>query len=104
MNSVIKTEYKDSWFAIPKLITERYMPDIGVRALALYTLFSSLQDGEGRITLPLIELKKKSGLRTSNFVRTLEYLKDKKLVNDIIIGNSTRVLEMSFKPQARRRK
>gem|GEM_PF-5875445 len=104
MNSVIKTEYKDSWFAIPRLITERYMPSIGIRALALYTMLSSLQDGQGRITIPLIEVKNRSGLRTSKFVQTLEYLKDKKLVNDIIIGNSTRALEMSFKPQARKRR
>lgn len=104
MNSVIKTEYRDSWFAIPFLIPERYMPTIGVKALALYTILSSLQDGQGRITIPLIELKKQSGLRTSQFVRTLEYLKDKKLVNDIIIEHSSRALELSFKPQARKRK
>lgn len=79
------------------------MPTIGVKALALYTILSSLQDGQGRITIQLIELKKQSGLRTSQFVRTLEYLKDQKLVNDIIIGNSTRALEMSFKPQAQKR-
>ncbi len=104
MNSVIKSEYKDSWFAIPRLITERYMPTLGVRALALYTMLSSLQDREGRICLPLNEVKKRSGLRTSKFVRTLEYLKDKKLVCDIIVGNRTRVLAMSFTPQARKRK
>lgn len=80
------------------------MPIIGVRALALYTMLSSLQDDQGRITTPLNEIKKKSGLRTSKFLRTLEYLKDKKLINDILIGNSTRALEMSFKPQAQKRK
>lgn len=80
------------------------MPTIGVKALALYTILSSLQDRQGRITIPLIELKKQSGLRTSQFVRTLEYLKDKKLVNDIIIEHSSRALELSFKPQARKRK
>ena len=104
MRTVIKSEYQESWFAIPRLIAERYLQTIGIKAFALYVLLSSVQDKRGRILQPLIDLKKQSGMRTSNFVRALECLKDKNLVSDIVFPNASRGLELYFKPQAKKRK
>lgn len=104
MIPVIKPEYEESWFAVPKVLVEGYMPAIGINALALYTILSCFQNESGRITKPLIELRNISGLRSITIIHTLEYLKRKRLVDDIVLGNNTRALELVFKSQPKKRK
>jgi hypothetical protein len=104
MNQIIKPEYTDTWFAVPKVMVEGYMPMISINALSLYIILSCFQDSDGIITKPLIELKNISGLRSITMIHTLEYLKSKKLVYDVILDNNTRALELAFKPQPRKRK
>jgi len=104
MNSIIKLEYIDAWFAIPKVIVERDMPMISINSLALYTILSCFQDSNGRITKPLAELIHISGLRSITVIHTLEYLKHRKLIRDVILDNNTRALEFTTKPQLQKRK
>lgn len=104
MNQIIKPEYTDSWFAVPKVLVEGYMPMISINALSLYTILSCFQDNDGIITKPLIELRNISGLRSITIIHTLEYLKSKKLVYDVILDSNTSALELAFKPQPQKRK
>lgn len=104
MKTVIKPEYEDTWFAVPKVIVEGYMPTLGINAIALYTILSCFQDKHGRISKPLIDLRDISGMRSIKIIYTLEYLKRMKLVNETVIENNTRVLELAFKPQSKRKK
>lgn len=104
MNTIIKPEYKDTWFAMPKVLVEGYMPTISINAFALYAMLSCFQDEKGRITKPIIELRDLSGMRSLKIIYTLEYLKRMKLVNDIILPDNTRALELAFKPHHRKRK
>lgn len=104
MNTVIKPEYTDTWFAIPKVLVEGYLPTISINAFALYAMLSCFQDDKGQITKPIIELRDISGMRSLKIIYTLEYLKRLKLVNDIILSDNTRALELAFKPQPQKRK
>ncbi len=104
MKTVIKPEYEDTWFAVPKVIIEGYMPTLGINAIALYTILSCFQDKHGRITKPLIDLRDISGMRSIKIIYTLEYLKRMNLVHEIVINNTTRALELTFKPESKKKK
>ncbi|OQP64755.1 hypothetical protein A3860_18525 [Niastella vici] len=104
MNLVIKPECNDTWFPVPKVLVERDMPMISINSLALYTILSCYQDSNGRVTKPLMELKHISGLRSLTVIRTIEYLKSRKLIKDILLDSKTRVLELAIKPQLKKRK
>jgi len=99
MNSVIKPEYQDTWFAVPKVLIEGYMPTLGINALSIYIILSCYQDAEGKINKPISKICKVSGMGGMRIVHTLDYLKRLKLVNDFVTENNIRGMELAFKPQ-----
>ena len=88
MKTVIKPEYQSTWFAVPKVLIEGYMPTIGINALALETILAPAQTQNGQRTDPLIKIRDRSGMRSRKVRINIDYHTRMHLVSDNIINNN----------------
>jgi len=95
--TAIKRAYQDTWFAVPKVLVEAYMPTIGLEALAIYIILSCYQDQDGQISNHIRLLHAKSGVRHMKILHLLQYLDRMRLVSNIDHGDK-RVTKLTFSP------